>query len=584
MMKNYSYLAVKLIFMPAISFQPELDQFIQTLQSNKQKWVELPIADKVKMLENIRENLGIHAQKWVDLSVQNKQIDPQSPIVGEEWASGPWATVAGVNAYVDTLNAIQKGTIKKLIKKIQKRPDGQLKLKVFPTNFYDVLLFNQIEGEVWMQKSVNEQNLADNMAVFYKQKSPKGKVSLILGAGNINSIPPLDLLYNLIVKGEVVLLKMNPVNDYLTPVFNQVFEPFIKHGFLRITSGDATVGKYLTSHPDIECIHITGSERTHDIIVYGPGEEGRIRKENKNPVLDASKPITSELGGISPMIVVPGPWTKADIIYQAKNIVTAKLHNGGHNCVASQVLILPKSWEHSEELLKTVHDLMKDVPYRPAYYPGTEGRQKALMEAYPQAEELVGDIPRTIVTGLLSDSKNEYAFNTEFFGAMYAQTDIEGATPRTYFKNAVKFCNEKLHGKLGATILIHPQTMKEMGAEFERGIADMKYGAIGVNIWNGVVFLLAQCTWGAYPGHTYDDIQSGIGIVHNSLMLENVEKSVLYGPFRGLPRAWTLAPPSPPWFVTNRTAATTLERLTKFAVHPSVAKLPGIFASALTGG
>ncbi len=560
-----------------------LDLDIKVLQSSKQNWVELPISKKIKILEAIRKNIGIHAQEWVDLSVKNKLIDPKSQIVGEEWASGPWAVAAGINAYLDTLKAIEKGNIKSLIKKIGQRPDGQLKLKVFPSNFYEGLLHNKIEGEVWMQKSVTEDNLAKYMAVFYKQKSPIGKVSLILGAGNINSIPPLDLLYNLIVKGEVVFLKMNPINDYLTPVFNLIFEPLITGDYLRVANGGAGVGQYLTTHPDIECIHITGSERTHNNIVYGSGEEGKKRKKNNNPVLDSSKPISSELGGISPMIVVPGPWTKADIDYQAKKIVTAKLHNGGHNCVASQVLILPKNWDKSATLLKSVQDKMKSIPYRPAYYPGTKKRQKEMMEAYPNAKELGGDIPRTMVTGLLSDSDNEYAFNIEFFGAMYAQTDIEGDTPQEYLRNAVAFSNEKLHGTLGATILIHPKTMKEMGAAFENCIADMKYGAIGINVWNGVVFLLAQCTWGAYPGHTYNDIQSGIGVVHNSLMLENVEKSVLYGPFRPMHRALNLAPPSPPWFVTNKTAVTTMRRLTKYAVNPGAYHLPGIFASALIG-
>jgi aldehyde dehydrogenase (NAD(P)+) len=226
---------------------------------------------------------------------------------------------------------------------------------------------------------------------------------------------------------------------------------------------------------------------------------------------------------------------------------------------------------------------MKNVPFRPAYYPGASGRQQALKKAYPQAEELVGDIPRTMVTGLSADNKNEYAFNTEFFGTMYAQTDIDGDTPAWYFRNAVNFCNENLHGTLGATVLIHPQTIKEMGAEFENILAGMRYGAIGINIWNGVIFLLAQCTWGAFPGHTYDDIQSGIGVVHNSLMLENVEKSVLYGPFRAAPRAFNLAPPSPPWYVTNKSAATTMRRLTNFALNPSPLALPWIIASALKG-
>ena len=561
-----------------------LNDDIQVLQSNKQKWVERSIAQKIDCLKEVRNHVGSFAQEWVDISVKNKRINPKSSIVGEEWSTGPWAVVAGVSAYIETLLAIQKGNLKGLIKKISKRPDGQLKLNVFPTNTYDVLLFNKIVGEVWMKKSVNEGNLSKNMATFYQQKSPKGKVSLILGAGNINSIPALDLLYNLIVKGEVVLVKLNPVNDYLAPVYNKIFEPFVKGGYLRVTSGGAKIGQFLTSHKGIETIHITGSETTHDAIVFGSGDEGKIRKKNNSPILDASKPITSELGGVCPMIVVPGPWTKGDIEYQAKNIVTAKLHNGGHNCVASQVLMLPKTWDQSAILLKAVQELMNKVAYRPAFYPGTAGRQKDLMSVYPQAEQMIGDVPRTMVTDVPADSDNEYAFNTEFFGAMYAQTYIEGDTPLAYFKNAVQFSNEKLYGTLGATILIHPKTIKEMGPAFEETLAALKYGAIGVNIWNGVIFLLAQCSWGAYPGHTYDDIQSGIGIVHNSLMLENIEKSVLYGPFRTLPRAMNLTPPSPPWFVTNKTAATTMSRLTTFYVKPNVLQLPAIFASAMTGG
>jgi aldehyde dehydrogenase (NAD(P)+) len=430
-----------------------------------------------------------------------------------------------------------------------------------------------------MQKMINDKNLSDNMASFYKQKHPAGKVSLVLGAGNINSIPALDLLYNLIVKGEVVFLKMNPINAYLTPVFKQIFKPLINRGYLRIIAGGADVGQYLTAHNAIESIHITGSEKTHDLIVYGSGAKGKERKKKDKPILDASKSITSELGGISPMIVVPGPWTEADILFHAKNIVSAKLHNGGHNCVASQVLILPKSWDKSKELLNKVQELMNSVDYRPAYYPGIETRHKALLKAYPNAKKLVGDIPRIFVKNLNS-ATDEYAFSNEFFGAMYAQTDIKGVTPLAYFKNAVKFCNDKLHGTLGATILIHPKTQKEMGIEFENCIADLKYGAIGINVWNGVLFLLAQSTWGAYPGHTYKDIQSGIGIVHNSLMLDHAEKSVLQGYFRPFPRAFNLAPPSPPWFVTNKTAAKTMKKITRFAIKPNLFKIPGIVLSA----
>lgn len=37
------------------------------------------------------------------------------------------------------------------------------------------------------------------------------------------------------------------------------------------------------------------------------------------------------------------------------------------------------------------------------------------------------------------------------------------------------------------------------------------------------------CAWGAYPGHTPADIQSGAGFVRNSLCVENIEKTVVWG-------------------------------------------------------
>ena len=556
---------------------------IEKLQSAKNKWVLLPVEQKIKKLIDVKNNTGKYAQQWVDLAVENKQIDKNSPLSGEEWSTGPWAVIYTINANIKTLEEIQVGNLVNLIKGIETRNDGQIKVRVFPSDIYENLLFNQIKGEVWMQKGVTKNNLLQNMAAFYHQKKPQGKVSLVLGAGNINSIPPLDVLYNLIVKGEVSLLKMNPVNDYLTPIFKKIFETFINDDYVKIVNGGIDEGKYLTSHPKIETIHITGSEKTHDAIVYGIGNNGLKRKKENNPVLVASKPIRSELGGIGPMIVVPGPWNDKDIDFQAQNIVTAKLHNGGHNCVASQVLILPESWKQSDKLLNKVRYYLKEVPYRKAYYPGADIRQKSAKKSYPKAEELIGEIPRTLITGINANKKDEYAFCTEFFGAVYAETSIEGDTALEFLQNAVKFCNNSLHGTLGATILIHPDTIKELGDEFENCIADLKYGAIGVNIWNGVVFLLPQCTWGAFPGHTYNDIQSGIGVVHNSLMFDKPEKTVLYGPFKTLPRALNLAPPKPPWYVTNKTADTTMKRITKFALKPNILDLPGIFISALKG-
>jgi acyl-CoA reductase-like NAD-dependent aldehyde dehydrogenase len=132
-----------------------------------------------------------------------------------------------------------------------------------------------------------------------------GKVALVLGAGNIASIAPLDVLYKLIAEGQVCLLKMNPVNDYLGPFLEEAFRSLIAQGFVRIAYGGADVGAWLANHALVEEIHITGSARTHDAIVFGGGSEGAARKAKDEPV--NRRRVTSELGNVSPTIVVPAP-------------------------------------------------------------------------------------------------------------------------------------------------------------------------------------------------------------------------------------------------------------------------------------
>ena len=185
----------------------------------------------------------------------------------------------------------------------------------------------------------------------------------------------------------------------------------------------------------------------------------------------------------------------------------------------------------------------------------------------------------------------EPAFETEVFGPALAVTSLPGGSatddPDEWLRRAVAWCNETLAGTLGATILIHPRTLRQLGDRFEDIIADLRYGTVGVNIWSGAGFLVAQAAWGAYPGHERSDIQSGTGVVHNSYLFDKPQKTVAYGPFAPFPRSLLLGEthlsPKPLWFVTNDTADLTAQRVTQFAADPSPLKLPAIFASALRG-
>ena len=563
----------------------QIDKSIEFLNQKKEEWARLPITEKITIIDQILVNLKKHAQEWVDVAIPHKQIDEKSPLVGEEWAAGIWALAAGLQGYKETLTALSKDKLPKL-KKVWKNSSGKTVVHIFPNNFVESLLFSGISAEVWMQKDVDPENIDKHMASFYRKKDPTGKVALVLGAGNVNSIPAYDALYRLIAFGHVVLLKMNPVNEYMTPVYNKIFEPLISAGYLQLITGGVEVGKYVTHHSAVDEIHMTGSARTHDAIVFGTGKEGEKNKKNNTPVL--TKPITSELGGVAPLIVIPGKWSEADIRYQAERVVTLKLHNNGFNCIAAQVLILPKNWELKDKFLNAIRNVLTNLPPRKPYYPGAEERKKAALEGHPQAEIFGSNgVSPTLIPNIPPDATDEICYQEEAFCSVLAQTELPGDTPSDYLKNAVDFCNEKLFGTLGVSILVHPKVIKELGTELEQAIDNLKYGSVGINVWNAIAFLLPQATWGAYPGHTLNDVQSGIGIVHSSFLLEDTEKTVVYGSFYTFPRGVMHGDfsmlPKPPWFVTNKSALETNKKVALFTLDKNALRIPGIFASAMKG-
>jgi hypothetical protein len=121
-------------------------------------------------------------------------------------------------------------------------------------------------------------------------------------------------------------------------------------------------------------------------------------------------------------------------------------------------------------------------------------------------------------------------------------------------------------------MLVHPATLDEHGDAVARAVADLRYGSIGVNVWPGVVYGLVSPTWGAYPGHTPEDIQSGTGVVHNAFLFDHPEKSVVRAPFR--------IRPTPPWFSGHENLLDLGRKLVAFEAKPS---WRGLFRVAAAG-
>lgn len=556
-----------------------LDEAIQELQGGADKWAAASAADRAGLLTEVVEAIERQSSRWVRTAADIKGLSPTSPLVGEEWITGPYATLAGAGALAHTLAKIAGGGSPLDSLQFRTVPGGRQAVKVFPANLQQAVLLHGFSAEVWMARGDDEAGIRAR-AGLAALGNESGGVGLVLGAGNITSIAPLDVLYELVAHNRAVILKLNPVMSTMLTVYLDALDPLIRFGVVRIVQGDAATGGYLAHHPGIHHVHVTGSSATHDAVVFGTGEEGTARKAAVTPLLD--KPITSELGGVSPTIVVPGTWTKRDLRFQAEHIATQRLHNAGHNCVATQVVMISRNWKQKGDFLEELHRAFENSPTRPVWYPGSADRLTSTAEAYPRGRK-TGSAGQHLIVELDSTTDTKHLLETELFAPVMGILEIEGSGP-DFMTNAVSIANNNMAGTLGANIIIDPKDRRAMGGAFDAAVAELRYGNIAINAWTGLGFLTATASWGAFPGHTVDAVQSGTGVVHNALLIENPERTVVSGPFRPFPRSIVHGElslfPKPPWFISARSAAETGKLLAAYAAAPSWLKMPRIFWSA----
>jgi len=567
---------------------PEIDAQLARLAGHRVDWLNTPVAERIAILAAIKEALLPVARAWAETAAQRKGVAEGSPLVGEEWISGPYTVMGYCNQMMATLAQVAgKHHLDPI--PVRDLPTGQIAARVLPHSVWDHLLLSGVKVDIWMDAAVNRENLAKNTASTYDPESSnhkQGGVGLVLGAGNIAAIAPLDVFHKLYVENEVVVLKMNPVNEYLIEFLEPAFKPLIERGVLCIVRGGVDVGAYLCQHPLVDSIHITGAGASHDAIVWGTGEEGRANKAANNQ--KNRRRITSELGAVCPTIVVPGPWSKADIAFQAEQVATQKLHNSGFNCVACQVLVMPAQWKHKGDFLAALETTIARAESRALYYPGTPERLAGFSANNPQERRIRRSGGAAVHLAHYPAGGNRAAETTEVFAPALSVTEIEGEDAETFLKAAIDYANDYLYGTLGANIVIHPRTRAAIGEQrFEALIGELRYGTIAINTWTGLGFLTPQATWGAFPGHTLNDVQSGIGAVHNTCLFDKPQRTVVEAPFRPFPRnllsgSFTLLP-RPPWFVTNRKGAILGKLLVDFQYRPGWLKLPRIFFNALLG-
>jgi hypothetical protein len=554
-----------------------LDAIVDDVADHATPWAHTTAVARADLLQQVITDTMAVQDEWLAAACEAKGLRPGTTEAGEELFTGIGTFVRMARLLRDALREIAKDGKPAFAGPVREAADGRLRVQVFPDGAFDRITFPQTTAEIYMQPGVTREALVAGQAAAYADPVAHAGTALVLAAGNVASLGPRDALSKLIVEGKVVVMKANPVNDYLVPYWNRALAALIDAGVLRIVDGGTAVGQYLTTHPRIDEVHITGSDKTYDAVVFGTGPEGARRKEADEPAL--RKPVTAELGSVSPVIVVPGKWSTAELLYQADHVATMLVNNAGFNCVSARLVVTHAAWPQREAFLGALTQTLVNLTPRRAYYPGAADRRDAFVAAHPDAEEYGNGpedaLPWTLIRGVPPGQTGDICFNVESFFGQVAETALTAPSTAAFVDAATGFCNDVVWGTLGATIIVSPSSLKDdaVAESVERAVADLRYGSIGVNLWHALSFAMGSTTWGAYPGHVRTDIQSGSGVVGNAAMFDRPQKSVVRGPFRSRPK--------PPWFATAPDSYDVMRRFVAFEAEPSAAKIPGLLLAAM---
>ena len=93
----------------ATSNTTALDRAIGELRDGERTWARTPLATRRDLLRELGDAAWREADSWVQTAARIKGLDPASPLVGEEWLSGPYALLSSASALAETMGALASG-------------------------------------------------------------------------------------------------------------------------------------------------------------------------------------------------------------------------------------------------------------------------------------------------------------------------------------------------------------------------------------------------------------------------------------------------------------------------------------------
>lgn len=481
------------------------------------------------------------ADDWAQAAVSMKQGGAVA--LAEEMATGPLATLRLLLLTARSLEGIAAGHLPQAMRPPRLAqtatggiprdtdPDSLVEIDVMPVGaLFDSMIFRGHRATVRCVNPGGLDAFDRSWRREVEERPRSGGVAVVLGAGNVTGLAAADVLCQIFEYGRAVLLKLHPLHKPLEPILARALEPLVEAGLLAIVTGGAEVAQAAVAAPLVTHVHLTGGQGAFEKIVWGDRDPHAVGAE---PLL--AKPITCELGNVTPWIIVPGRYTQAQLACQADTVAASIANNTSFNCIATKLVVTCRSWPQRDTFLDHVARRLASLPARPAWYPGASTAWETITGRPAPAD---GTLPWVFRTGL--DIERDRAWVArEWFVPIAAEAAIEADDIEAFCTRASGLV-QGLPGSLAASVTIPESLALRDQLRSELLVEHLRYGVVAVNGWSALAYALGNVPWGGFPGGTLADPGSGIGRVHDPLLLPLVHNTILRMPLV----VW----PPPPWF------------------------------------
>ncbi len=508
-----------------------LTDSLETLSAGVARHAAADSTARAQLALATARSVAAAASAWADAAIQIKRAQGathEAAARAEELATGPLVTLRLLLLTARALTDIAASGRPRLASPPRiahqgsgSDPSGVVEVDVLPARgLLDGAIF---QGHTATVRCTNPGSLDTFLETWQEECATRprtGGVALVLGAGNVTGLTVADAICQIFEHGRATLVKLHPAHEPLIAVLHEAVAPLVDARLVAFVAGGTDVATAGVTADTVTHVHLTGGAAAFAAVAAS-----------------TTKPITCELGNVTPWFVVPGRYTPAQLQFQADAIAASIANNTSFNCIATKVVVTSRQWDQRDDFIGLIRRRLESLPPRPAWYPGAASLWEEISGRVAPGD---GTLPWVFRDGLRTDA-DEAWITREWFGPVAGELPLEVADIEAYCGLATALAR-RLPGSLAASVTVPQYLSTRDAARAELLLEHLPFGVVARNCWSALAYSMAGVPWGGYPGGTRSDPQSGIGFVHDPLLLPLVHNSIIRGPL-----ASRLTPPWFPW-------------------------------------